>query len=118
MAYNELLADRIRCILFEKGAAFSEKHMFGGICFMVDDKMCCATHTDKKSSEDLLLCRVGETVSEAILGQEYVIPMEFTGKAMKGYVYIMQNGFKTERKLQHWLQLCLAYNPLAKKSKK
>lgn len=118
MSYNELLADRIRCVLFEKGFDFSEKHMFGGICFMVDDKMCCATHTDKKTGEDLLLCRVGEAVRESILGQEYVIPMEFTGKAMKGYVYILQNGFKTEKKLQHWLQLCLDYNPLAKKSKK
>ena len=118
MAFNEQTADRIRCALLEKGADIGEKRMFGGICFMVDDKMCCGTHTDKKTGEELLLCRVGEARYEEALEQDYVIPMEFTGRAMKGYVYVTQDGLKTNKKLNYWLQLCLDYNPLARRSKK
>jgi hypothetical protein len=42
MPYNENTIQRIREILQQKGADFYEKAMFGGICFMVDDKMLCA----------------------------------------------------------------------------
>jgi len=49
MAFNEKTAQRIREILLSKGADFTEKKMFSGICFMVDNKMCCGTHIDKKN---------------------------------------------------------------------
>jgi hypothetical protein len=118
MAFNEQTADRIRCALFEKRTDISEKQMFGGICFMADNKMCCGTRTDKKTGEELLLCRIGEVRYEEALEMDDVIPMEFTGRSMKGYVYVTQDGFRTGKKLNYWLQLCLDYNPLAKKSKK
>jgi len=47
MAYDELLADRIRQVFQEKKTSFTEKKMFGGVCFMMDDKMCCGIHYDK-----------------------------------------------------------------------
>lgn len=118
MAYSEEKADRIRTVLAEKGIAFTEKKMFSGICFMVDDKMCCGTHTDKKMGEELLLCRIGEEAYEKSLETEHCIPMEFTGKPMKGFVFVTENGCNTPKKLAHWVQLCLDFNPLAKKSKK
>jgi hypothetical protein len=43
--------------------------------------------------------------------------MEFTGKPMKGYIYVTENGIKKANDLSYWLQLCLNFNPLAKKSK-
>jgi hypothetical protein len=60
MAFNENSLHRIREILLEKEIDFSEKKMFSGVCIMVDDKMCCGTHIDKKTNEDLLLCRIGK----------------------------------------------------------
>ncbi|HEY1061514.1 MAG TPA: TfoX/Sxy family protein [Daejeonella sp.] len=118
MAYNENSLNRIREILLEKKIDFLEKKMFSGVCIMVDNKMCCGTHIDKKSNEDLLLCRIGEEAYEMALEDNDCIPMEFTGKAMKGYVFVMENGFKTKQKLNYWLDLCLKFNPKAKVSKK
>ncbi len=118
MAFNELTVQRIRQVLFDKGVEFSEKRMFSGICFMVDDKMCCGTHTDKKMGEDLLLCRIGEDAYETAIELDHCIPMEFTGKPMKGFVFVTEEGCKTQQDLEYWLQLCLDYNPVAKKSKK
>jgi hypothetical protein len=118
MAYSEKLLTRIIEFYFEKNIHFEEKKMFGGVCIMIDNKMCCGTHNDKQNNEDLLLCRISESVYEIALEKNDVIPMEFTGKPMKGYVYITSNGLKTKKQLVYWLQLCLDYNPEAKKSKK
>ena len=105
-------------MLSDKQVAFSEKKMFSGVCIMVDEKMCCGTHTDKKSGEDVLLCRLSLQDYETALENNDCIPMDFTGKSMKGYVYVTENGFRTKKDLEHWIQLCLDFNPLAKKSKK
>jgi hypothetical protein len=69
MPYTEKTAQRIREILLEKGADFTEKKMFNGICFMVDNKMCCGTHVDKQLNEDVLLCRIGEDAYKHALEQ-------------------------------------------------
>lgn len=118
MAYNETSVQNIREMLLEKGADFIEKKMFSGICFLVDDKMCCGTHIDKKTGEDLLLCRIGESAYESALERDGCIPMEFTGKPMKGFVFVTEDGIRNRKDLEYWIQLCLHFNPLAKKSKK
>jgi len=118
MAFSEETLNRIREILFDKEIIFSEKKMFSGVCIMVDEKMCCGTHIDKKTNEDLLLCRLSEEEYEKALEQPDCIPMEFTGKPMKGYIFVTRNGFNTKQKLSDWLQLCLAFTPFAKSSKK
>ena len=118
MPFNDETVLRIREFFLDKGADFYEKKMFGGICFMVDNKMCCATHLNKKTGEDMLMCRIGPDAHEAALEKDYVVPMEFTGKPMIGYIYVYEGGFSTARDLTYWLQLCLDYNPVAKASKK
>ena len=118
MAYDELLADRIRNIFGEKNTSFEEKKMFSGLCFMVDDKMCCGIHFDKKKNMDLLMARIGEDASPNALRQKACHPMDFTGRPMRGYVFISPDGFDTDIDLSYWLQLCLDFNPLAKASKK
>ncbi|MFN8338455.1 MAG: TfoX/Sxy family protein [Saprospiraceae bacterium] len=117
MAYSEHSAQRIREVFLAKKVDFFEKKMFSGICFMVDDKMCCGTHIDKNTNEDLLLCRVGDDKYESCLEKDGCIPMEFTGKPMKGFVFVLSNGVETQKQLEYWIQLCLEYNPKAKKSK-
>lgn len=118
MAYNEQTAIRIRNLFYAKEIPFTEKKMFSGVCFMVDDKMCCGTHIDKNTNEELLLCRIGEKMATVALEKNDCIPMEFTGKPMKGYIFVTENGFKKDKDLNYWLQLCLDFNPLAQKSKK
>lgn len=118
MAYNEATVQRIREVLLEKGVNFSEKKMFSGVCFMVDEKMCCGTHIDKKTSEEFLLCRVGDEAYATALEDPACIPMAFTGKPMKGYVFVLPDGTRTQANLARWLQLCLDFNPIAKRSKR
>lgn len=77
--------------------------MVSGLCFLVDHKMCCGTHIDKASGKDYLLCRIGEAAYAQALKRRHVIPMEFTGKAMKGYVFVTKEGLSKEKDLQHWL---------------
>ncbi|MBT8220973.1 MAG: TfoX/Sxy family protein, partial [Bacteroidia bacterium] len=60
MAYDEYQADRIRHVLQDKNIGFEERKMFGGICYMVDDKMCVGTMINKESGEPYLMARIGE----------------------------------------------------------
>ena len=118
MAYDEFLADRLRNIFQQSKADFYEKKMFAGLCFMVDDKMCCGIHYDKKKQTDLLMARIGEEASVEAMQREGCHPMDFTGRPMKGYVFVTPDGFDSEDDLAYWVGLCLAFNPMAKASKK
>ena len=118
MAYSEFIADRVRQVFNEKKVNFYEKKMMGGLCFMVDDKMCCGVHFDKKKEMDLLMGRIGPDAMEEAMKREGCLPMDFTGRPMKGYVFVTPDGFDLDKDLEYWIQLCLDFNPLAKSSKK
>lgn len=117
MAYYTYLADRIRQQLKEKHIFFEELSMMGGLCFKVDCKMLCGIHFDKKFGDNLLMARVGEAVYKAELEKPNCLPMDFTGRPMKGYIFVTPDGFDTDEELFYWIDLCLAFNPLAKASK-
>ena len=112
MAYDEYLEERISRILKEKGITFDPKKMMGGLCYMVDDKMCIGI------VKDHLMARVGPEAYENVLSKKGCKPMDFTGRPMKGFVFIESEGIDSEDDLSNWIQLCLDYNPLAKSSKK
>ena len=112
MAYNEYLADRIRNVLNERKASYEEKKMMGGLCFMVDDKMCVGIVKDE------LMARIGPEKYETALQKNGCKPMDFTGRPMKGYVFVEPDAIDMEDDLAYWVQLCLDFNPLAKSSKK
>lgn len=118
MAYDEFLADRARQVLKQKSVYFEEKKMMGGLCFMVDEKMCFGLDTDKKTDMPRLMCRVGDLNYEKSLQKQHCRQMDFTGRIMKGYVYVSAEGIDTDQELDYWIQLCLDFNPLAKSSKK
>jgi len=118
MAYNEFLSDRIHQIFREKRVNFYTKKMMGGLCFMVDDKMCCGIHYDKKKEIDLIMARIGEVAYQKAIKKEGCHPMDFTGKPVKGYVFISPEGFDLDKDLEYWMQLSLEFNPLAKRSKR
>ncbi|NND07184.1 MAG: TfoX/Sxy family protein [Saprospiraceae bacterium] len=118
MAFDQWLADRLRMTLSEKNISFQEKKMMGGLCFMVDDKMCFGIHTDKNTKAPIMMARVGPEAAEAALIRPHCLPMEFTGRPMKGFVTITSEGLDQDEDLSYWVNLCLAYNPLAKRSKR
>ena len=118
MAYNEYLADRIRRLFLEERQIVEEKKMMGGLCFMLNDKMCCGIHFDKKKQTDLLMARIGEEASVEALTKPGSHPMDFTGRPMKGYVFVDPDGFDLDDQLEYWIRKCIAFNPLAKSSKR
>ncbi|MEL6140218.1 MAG: TfoX/Sxy family protein [Bacteroidota bacterium] len=118
MAYNEESANRLRLAFLERGVTFEEKKMMGGLCFMVDNKMCMGTHIDKKTGETLLMARLGAEQVQANIDQPGALPMDFTGRPMKDYLFINQAGTEEDKAFGRWVDLALAFNPLAKASKK
>ncbi len=101
MAYDENLADRIRKALKGKGE-IAEKKMFGGLCLLLRGKMCCGV------IKDVLVARVDPDDAPALLKQPGVRPMDFTGRPMKGFLYVHQRVLAGP-KLSRWLKRCLAF---------
>lgn len=118
MAYDELLADRIRQSLKEENTSYEELKMMGGLCFKVDNKMLCGIHIDKKFGDSLLMARIGEEAYENEIKKEECLPMDFTGRPMRGYIFVKPDGFDMDNDLKYWVRKCLNFNPLAKASKK
>lgn len=111
MAYNENLANRIRKSLAHLPGV-EEKHMFGGICFMLNRKMCIGV------TQDEMMCRINPAIYEELLEKEGCREMIFTGKPMKGYVFVNEAGMKTVKAFDYWINLCIEFNYLAKATKK
>lgn len=111
MAYNEVLANRVREIISQTHNITEEKKMFGGLCFMVDHKMCVGIESER------LMIRLDPSVMDEVLEKHGCHPMDFTGRPMKGYVFVDIEVLKTKRQLNYWIQLALEYNPKAKASK-
>lgn len=118
MPYDELLGDRVRRILFDKNVVFEEVRMMGGLCFMVDDKMCCGVMYNKKVELDLVMCRVGAEAQQENIERAGALPMDFTGRPMKNFLFVAPEGYDSDKSLEYWLQLCIDFNPFAKRSKK
>lgn len=111
MAFDEKLADRIRESLVEIKKV-EERFMFGGVCFMVNGKMCMGVVKDE------MMCRIDPKMDEIVLEQDGCRQMDFTGKPMKGYVFVDSEGMKTKKAFEYWVGLCLEFNSKAKASKK
>ena len=112
MAYNEKLADRTRELIALTHKNVEEKAMFGGLCFMVNEKMCVGVEKEK------LMVRLNPEIFDEVMEKEGCKPMDFTGKIMKGYVFVDIEALNSKKKLNYWIQLALEFNKIAKASKK
>lgn len=96
MAYDERLAERVRHVLTPHRGV-SERRMFGGIAFLLRGNMCCGVLKDE------LIVRVGPDGYADALSRPHARPMDFTGRAIKGLVYVSRDGYRTERGLAAWV---------------
>ena len=112
MAYDELLEQRVRAYFESKQVKHESKRMMGGLCFMVEGKMCVGVDKGR------LMARIGPEAGVDALRRKGCRPMDFTGKPMRGYVFVEMEGLESSEELAFWLELALAYNPRAKKSRK
>lgn len=112
MAYDELLEQRVRQFFETKRIQHEAKRMMGGLCFMVNGKMCVGVEKDR------LMARIGPEAYDDALKRKGCRPMDFTGRPMRGFVFVELERLNSDKDLTFWLELALAYNPTAKKSAK
>jgi len=108
VTFNENLAQKIRESIKGK-RNITEKKMFGGLAFLLKGKMFCGIVKDD------LMVRTGPDNYENALNKPHARPMDFTGKPMKGFVYVGPAGYKTAKALSGWISLGLDYASTVKK---
>ena len=111
MPFDEKLADRVREI-FADQSNVEEKRMFGGLCFMLNEKMCVCVRQDE------IMCRFDPETYQPLLEKPGVRQMVHGNRVMKGYVYVEADSIRTSRELLYWINLALKYNETAKVSLK
>jgi TfoX N-terminal domain len=101
MAADEGLVQRIREALGPEDVA--EKRMFGGVAFLSRSYMFVGV------SGDTLMARIGPDRYAEALTLPHVREMDFTGRPMKGYVFVDPPGIERDEDLNHWIALSLAF---------
>ncbi len=112
MAYDEQLAARVRHGFSKVRVRFEEKRMMGGLCFLVDGKMCVGVEKER------LMARIDPAIYDSALTRKGCVPMDFTGRPMRGFVFVNPEALVADAELEAWLNLALEFNPKAKSSKK
>ncbi len=116
MAYDAYFGERITKILEAKRVDFFSKNMMGGLLFMMDHKMLCGIHINKTFGDSLLMVRIGEDAYAREISKDACLPMDFTGRPMRGYIFVAPEGYDLDDDLEYWIQLAIDFNPLAKAS--
>lgn len=111
MAYNEKLANRIRHALSHLPKV-EEKKMFGGLAFMVDNKMCITAGADR------IMCRIDPAIHEDAIERKGCSTVIMRGRKYKGYVQVSEDSIKNKKDFDYWIGLALDYNKIAKASKR
>src|SRR5580765_2333268 len=110
MAFNEKLTNRVRQALSDIRSV-EEKRMFSGITFMVNGKMCISV------GDDRIMCRINPTIHDEVVVRKGVRSVQMKGREYRGYVYVSEEGIKTKKDFDFWVNLSLEFNKEAKASK-
>ena len=109
MAFSEYLVERVRQRL-AKANITDEKKMMGGLIFMVNDKMCLGIDQDKSTGDDRLMVRVGKASHEQLKFKKGSREMDFTGRIMRGFLFIGPDGFDADEDLDFWVEKAIEFN--------
>ena len=114
MADNPELTERVRQALTHVSDV-REQRMFGSVAFMVNGKLCIGVgdHEDHQ-----LMVRIDPAVYERALEVKGAGPAVMRGRAMRGYVFVTEEGVETDDDLDYWVGLALDFNVRAKSSKR
>ena len=112
MAFDPGLAQRIRDTLGDT-LGVTERKMFGGLAFMLHGNMFVGV------IESTLMARVGLAQYANALAAKHVREMDFTGRPMKGYVFVGAKGLAEDTDLERWVSACATFvNTLPRKTAK
>ena len=102
MAYDEVLAERIRDVLGPRDGVV-EKKMFGGLAFLLHGNMCCGVTGDE------LMVRVEPDRTAELLDEPHTRPFDMTGRPMKGWLVVGSAGVGDDEALERWVELGVAF---------
>ncbi|MCX7399487.1 MAG: TfoX/Sxy family protein [Planctomycetales bacterium] len=102
MAASKLLVERIRYVLSRR-RGITEKKMFGGVCFLLNRNMLVAVWNDS------LIARLGVERAEIALTEPDIREMDLTGRPMKGWIIVGQDGIDSDQQLTRWIDLSLTF---------
>lgn len=102
MAYDEQLAERVRDLLAPRDDV-TERKMFGGVGFMVGGNMCVGVMNDD------LIVRLDPPEAEQALAEPNVRPFDFTGRPMKGFLFVESDRVADDEGLAEWVDAALAF---------
>jgi len=107
MAYSEMLANKIRDALSHLPQVM-EKKMFGGLAFIVSNKMCISVGANR------IMCRIDPVIHEKVIKRKGCHTVVMGGREHKGYVYVDEKNIKNKKYFDYWIGLALNYNKVAK----
>ena len=102
MAASKVLVERIRYVLSRR-RGITEKKMFGGVCFLLNRNMLVAVWNDS------LIARLGVERAEIALTEPDIREMDLTGRPMKGWIIVGQDGIDSDQQLTRWIDLSLTF---------
>lgn len=102
MAFDPSLAERIRKVMNDR-TDLVEKPMFGGLCFMIRGHMCCGI------IDSTLMVRLAPDDADTLIEEPHVRPMDFTGRPMRGYLFVDAEGLATASSLRTWVTRCVRF---------
>lgn len=112
MAYSEALAERVRAVLTNVDHHIEEKRMFGGLAFLVNEKMCINV------GEERLMFRTDPVLREELAAKDGCEAVFMRGREYKGYFYVSEDALADEGEFEYWVNLALDFNKRAKSSKR
>lgn len=102
MTFDEGLAQRLREVLADHRGV-TEKKMFGGIAFLLEGSMFVGV-----VRKDLMV-RVGSDHHDDAIAQPHARTMDFTGRPMRGFVFVAPEGYERDEALQGWVKRALSF---------
>ena len=96
MTADDALAGRIRPILSGR-EGYSERRMFGGVCFMMGGNMCVGTW------KSALIVRIDRAERETVLTEPHTKPADLNGRVMKGWALVEPAGIESDSDLKAWV---------------
>lgn len=97
MTYSEETAERLRVELRDT-PGITEKSMFGGVSFLLGGNMAIGVVGDD------LCVRVGPEVFDDAVELPGARIMDFTGRPMKGWVFVSPAGYADHESLVAWVK--------------
>src|SRR5258708_5871375 len=103
------LMDRVRAAM-RHAPTVEERKMFGGVTFLVRDKMCVTVGKGK------IMCRVDPAVHDDLLKRKGTRTVVMKGREYRGYLYVTVDALRAKGELDYWIGQALAFNDQAKAS--